>query len=99
MRGLNHPRYGGEPDPYETEKATVLSLSEESVPISEPDDELDDVEDVLKQVIPETGRGKAPRIRTLVFRDLHPAAMGNAIGIGHADLVRSGWQRKRTVSP
>jgi hypothetical protein len=59
MRGLNHPRYGGEPDPYETEKSIVLSLSEESVPISEPDDELDDVEDVLKQVIPETERSAA----------------------------------------
>ncbi|HTB11669.1 MAG TPA: hypothetical protein VK752_08860 [Bryobacteraceae bacterium] len=42
-----------------------------------------------KQPIHETGWGKATRIRTLVFRDLHPAAMGNAIGIGHADLVRS----------
>jgi hypothetical protein len=37
----------------------------------------------------ETGQGRAPKIRTLVFRDLHQAAMGNAIGIGHADLVRS----------
>jgi hypothetical protein len=47
-----------------------------------------------KQVIHEAGRGKAPRIRTLVFRDLHPAAIGNAIGIGHADLVRSRLVRK-----
>jgi Domain of unknown function (DUF362) len=47
-----------------------------------------------KQVSQETGRGKAPRIQTLIFRDLHPAAMGNAIGIGHADLVRSRLVRK-----
>jgi len=47
-----------------------------------------------KQLIHETGRCKAPRIRTLVFRDLHPAAMGNAIGIGHAELVRSRLVRK-----
>jgi hypothetical protein len=47
-----------------------------------------------KQLIDETGRGKAPTIRTLVFRDLHSAAMGNAIGIGHADLVRSRLIRK-----
>jgi hypothetical protein len=47
-----------------------------------------------KQVIHETGRGNVPRIRTLVFRDLHPAAMGNAIGIGHAEMVRSRLVRK-----
>src|SRR5580698_6940844 len=42
----------------------------------------------------ETGWAKAPRIRTLVLRDLHPASMGNAAGIGHADLVRSRLVRK-----
>lgn len=47
-----------------------------------------------KQPIHETGRGKTPRIRTLVFRDLHPAAMGNAVGIGHAEVVRSRVVRK-----
>jgi hypothetical protein len=47
-----------------------------------------------KQVIHDAGRGKVPKIRTLVFRDLHPAAMGNAVGIGHADLVRSRVVRK-----
>jgi hypothetical protein len=47
-----------------------------------------------KQATNGTGREESPRIRTLVFRDLHPAAMGNAIGLGHADLVRSRLVRK-----
>ena len=47
-----------------------------------------------KQVNHETGRAKVPTVRTLIFRDLHPAAMGNATGIGHADLVRSRVVRK-----
>jgi len=47
-----------------------------------------------KQMSPETVRAKRPTVRTLIFRDLHPAAMGNAIGIGHADLVRSRVVRK-----
>jgi hypothetical protein len=42
-----------------------------------------------KQPIHGTTRGEAPTIRTLVFRDLHPTAMGNAVGLGYADLVRS----------
>lgn len=41
-----------------------------------------------------TGGAELPKIGTLVFRDLHPAAMGNAVGIGHADLVRSRLVRK-----
>ena len=47
-----------------------------------------------KQMNHETGRAKVPTVRTLIFRDLHPAAMGNATGIGHADLVRSRVVRK-----
>ena len=47
-----------------------------------------------KQMNYETGRAKRPTVRTLIFRDLHPAAMGNATGIGHADLVRSRIVRK-----
>ena len=47
-----------------------------------------------KQMNHETGRAKVPAVRTLIFRDLHPAAMGNATGIGHADLVRSRVVRK-----
>jgi hypothetical protein len=39
-------------------------------------------------------QGEVPRVRTLVFRDLHPTSMGNAIGIGHADFVRSRLVRK-----
>jgi hypothetical protein len=41
MRGLNHPRYGGEPDSFDYTKAVVLSLrvSEESVPPADSDDE------------------------------------------------------------
>jgi hypothetical protein len=57
MRGLNHPRYGGDPDPYEYEKAIVFSLrgSEETAPNSDgPGDEHDD--DDLKPVDPETDR-------------------------------------------
>ena len=41
-----------------------------------------------KQSIRET-TSESAHVRTLVFRDLHPAAMGNATGISHADLVRS----------
>jgi hypothetical protein len=47
-----------------------------------------------KQVFHETVQGEVPRVRTLVFRDLHPASMGNAIGIGHADFVRSRLVRR-----
>jgi hypothetical protein len=47
-----------------------------------------------KQTIHGTTPGEVPRIRALVFRDLHAAAMGNAMGIGHADLVRSRLLRK-----
>jgi hypothetical protein len=47
-----------------------------------------------KQMSHEMGQAQAPQIRTLIFRDLHPAAMGNATGIGHADLVRSRVVRK-----
>jgi hypothetical protein len=35
-----------------------------------------------------------PQIRTLVFRDLNPSARGNALGVGHADLIRSRLLRK-----
>jgi hypothetical protein len=47
-----------------------------------------------KQSIHGTGPDGLPNIRILVFRDLHPAAIGNAMGIGHADLVRSRIVRK-----
>jgi hypothetical protein len=47
-----------------------------------------------KKMNHETERAKVPTVQTLIFRDLHPAAMGNATGIGHADLVRSRVVRK-----
>jgi hypothetical protein len=47
-----------------------------------------------KEAIHGTAASELPKVRTLVFRDLHPAAMGNAIGIGHADVVRSRLVRK-----
>jgi hypothetical protein len=47
-----------------------------------------------KQSLHGTAPGELPKIGTLVFRDLHPAAMGNALGVGHADLVRSRLVRK-----
>jgi hypothetical protein len=42
-----------------------------------------------RETIHGVAASESPKIGTLVFRDLHPAAMGNAMGIGHADLVRS----------
>jgi hypothetical protein len=47
-----------------------------------------------KQSLHGTVRAEAPMVRTVVFRDLHPAAMGDALGIGHADFVRSRLVRK-----
>ena len=38
--------------------------------------------------------GEFPKIRTIVYRDLHPKSHGNAIGVGHAEFVRSRLVRK-----
>ena len=38
--------------------------------------------------------GEFPQIRTIVYRDLHPKSLGNAIGVGHAEFVRSRLLRK-----
>ena len=38
--------------------------------------------------------GEFPKIRTIVYRDLSPNAHGNAIGVGHAEFVRSRLVRK-----
>jgi hypothetical protein len=40
------------------------------------------------------GEGEFPQIRTIVYRDLHPQSRGNAIGVGHAEFVRSRVLRK-----
>jgi hypothetical protein len=53
-----------------------------------------DLNVVGRKKMHETERVKVPTVRTLIFRDLHPTAMGNATGIGHADLVRSRVVRK-----
>jgi hypothetical protein len=42
-----------------------------------------------KRAIHGAARGEALRIQTLVFRGLHPTTMGNGVGMGHADMVRS----------
>jgi Lactate racemase N-terminal domain len=39
-------------------------------------------------------RGEFPQIRTIVYRDLHSKSHGNAIGVGHAEFVRSRLVRK-----
>jgi Lactate racemase N-terminal domain len=33
--------------------------------------------------------GEFPKIRTIIYRDLNPKSHGNAIGVGHAEFVRS----------
>ena len=38
--------------------------------------------------------GEFPKIRTIVYRDLNPNSHGNAIGVGHAEFVRSRLVRK-----
>jgi hypothetical protein len=38
--------------------------------------------------------GEFPQIRTIVYRDLNPHAHGNAIGVGHAEFVRSRLLKK-----
>lgn len=39
-------------------------------------------------------QGEFPQVRTIVYRDLHPSSHGNAIGVGHAEFVRSRLVRK-----
>ena len=38
--------------------------------------------------------GEFPQIRTIIYRDLHANSHGNAIGVGHAEFVRSRLVRK-----
>lgn len=38
--------------------------------------------------------GEFPQIRTIAYRDLNPQSNGNAIGVGHAEFVRSRLLRK-----
>jgi hypothetical protein len=38
--------------------------------------------------------GEFPKIRTIIYRDLSPNSHGNAIGVGHAEFVRSRLVRK-----
>ncbi len=38
--------------------------------------------------------GEFPKIRTIIYRDLSPKSHGNAIGVGHAEFVRSRLVRK-----
>jgi hypothetical protein len=40
------------------------------------------------------GEGEFPRIRTIIYRDLSPNSHGNAVGVGHAEFVRSRLVRK-----
>jgi len=39
-----------------------------------------------------------PQIRTIVYRDLNPNSQGNAMGVGHAEFVRSRLLRKADVN-
>jgi hypothetical protein len=41
--------------------------------------------------------GEFPQIRTVVYRDLNPRSHGNAVGVGHAEFVRSRLIRKTDV--
>jgi hypothetical protein len=38
--------------------------------------------------------GEFPKIRTVIYRDLRPNSHGNAVGVGHAEFVRSRLVRK-----
>jgi hypothetical protein len=42
--------------------------------------------------------GEFPQVRTIVYRDLNPNSQGNAVGVGHAEFVRSRLLKKTDVS-
>jgi hypothetical protein len=47
-----------------------------------------------KHVAHAAAEGEFPQIRTIVYRDLNLKSHGNAIGVGHAEFVRSRLLRK-----
>jgi hypothetical protein len=51
-----------------------------------------------KNVLHAAADAEFPQIRTIVYRDLNPNSQGNAIGVGHAEFVRSRLLRKADVN-